>query len=89
MTPEKKIAWLTVGTLCFGLWGGGFLFIFLYAFTQGVFFEAPDAIGVILTFIIFLLFVVLPLFAAWKFFNASRRLGKERQDKFVQKKAFE
>lgn len=89
MNPEKKMAWLTVGAIGFGLWGGGFLFIFLYAFAQGVFFEAPDATGVVLTLIIFLLFVVLPLFGAWKCFKASRRLGADRQDKFVQKKAFE
>lgn len=89
MSNDKKTAWLAVGTISLGLWGGGFLSVFLYAFAQGVFFESADTTGIVLTLIVFLLFVVLPLFGAWKCFKASRRLGAERQDKFVQKKAFE
>jgi len=89
MNFEKKIVWLTVGTIVFGLWALNFIGIFIYAATQGVFSEGGDTVGFILTLLLFLIFGILPAFLAWKCFTKSRHLSRKKSDEFTHKKAFE
>ncbi len=64
--------------------------MFIYAFVslirEGTY---PDTIGVLLTILLVIIFVVLPIFGTWKFFKISQRLTKERKEKFIHKGAFE
>ena len=91
MTRDRKLAWLSVGTIVLGLWA--FLFAFILGFAlynvivlQG---ESGDVIGYAMTFGMFLIFCALPGYLAWRCFKASRRLSRERAMQFNSKQAFE
>jgi len=88
---EKKIAWLSVGTIVLGLWAFFFTFILGFALYNVIILsgEPGDATSYGMTFGMFFIFCALPGYLAWKCFKASRRLGRERETQFNSKQAFE
>ncbi|MEP3655810.1 MAG: hypothetical protein ABJO36_13020 [Litorimonas sp.] len=88
-SSDTKIAWLTVGTLTLGIWAAFFGFIVIVSVIGMAPFGLIDTTGVGILIGMVLIFVVLPAFGAWTFFKSSRRLSRQRRDKFVNKKAFE
>lgn len=85
---DKKIAWLTVGTIALGFWAAIIFFSFGLAAFQGAFSEGGDLTGFIFVGATFLILGLLPAFGAWKCFSASRRLSQNRQSKFIQEETF-
>ena len=88
MTREGKIAWFGAGAVLFGFFAFSFTASILYAMAMVLPESKPDAIGLVFTVGVILVFCVLPGFAAWKCFQAGRRLSRERRDEFHQKEAF-
>ncbi len=88
MTREGKIAWYGVGAVVCGFFAFSFTASTLYTMAIVLPETKPDAIGLVFTLGIILVFCVLPGFAAWKCFQAGRRLSGERRDEFNQKEAF-
>lgn len=89
MSSDKKIAWLTIGTVSLGIWAAFFGFIMIVSVAGMAPFGLIDAAAVGILIGMVLIFVVLPGFGSWRCFKSSQRLGRQRRDKFVNKQAFE
>lgn len=92
MTDDHKIIWFTVGFVLFGLWAAIFAFSIVFAMISILMTGLAgdgDLLGYGIIAGMFLIFVVLPAFIAWKCFKVSRRLSRARKNRFVSKQAFE
>ena len=88
MSREGKIAWLSMGAVVCGLWALSFAAILTFAMAVVLQDTRPDTTGLMMTGLMIIVLILLPGFAAWKFFMASRRLSAQRHDAFAQKETF-
>lgn len=89
MSNETKIAWLTVGTVCLGIFALFFGIAIIVAVSGMAPFGLINATAFAILIGMILVFVALPAFGSWRCFKSSQRLGRQRYNKFVNKKAFE
>ena len=88
MSREGKIAWLNVGGLVCGIWALGSAAIMAFGMAVVLQDTQADAVGWVMTVGVVVVIILLPGFAAWKLFKASRRLAAQRRDEFAHKEAF-